>query len=140
MQVLVADDDPVYRTLLKEMLSGWDYEVVLACDGQEAWEALQQENPAHLIILDWLMPVMDGFELCKKIRAGRMSDHTYILLMTSSNQKEEIIKVLVAGADDYLIKPFEPLDLKIRLRTAQRILDLQEELADRMRPANVQAL
>jgi DNA-binding response OmpR family regulator len=129
MKILVADDDAVYRSLLERMLKQWDYEVVIASDGQEALEVLQGPAPPRLVILDWMMPQMDGFEVCRRIRQTHPESDYYIILLTGSRQKEEIIKALVAGADDYLLKPFDPLDLKIRLRAARRILDLQSALA-----------
>lgn len=129
MKILVADDDAVYRSLLERMLTQWDYEVVIACDGQEALEVLHGPSPPKLVILDWMMPQVDGFEVCLCIRQTNPESDYYIILLTGSRQKEEIIKALVAGADDYLLKPFDPLDLKIRLRAARRILDLQSALA-----------
>ena len=131
MQILIADDDPVYRTLVESLLVEWGYEVALACDGNEAWEILQRSEAPELVILDWMMPGIDGFEICQRVRQADLPREVYIILMTGTSRKEDIIKVLVAGADDYLIKPFEPLDLKIRLRAARRILDLQAELARR---------
>ena len=128
MQILIADDDPIYRTLLMEMLSSWGYEVTVASNGLETWDALKKPDGPKMVILDWLMPEMDGFEVCKKVRQDPATHGVYILLMTGSKQREDIIKVLVAGADDYLLKPFEPLDLKIHLRTGQRIIDMQAEL------------
>ena len=128
MQILVADDDPVYRSLLQSLLEESHFEVVLACDGAEAWEILQRPNAPTLAILDWLMPKFDGYEICMKIRQARGDSIPYILLMTSQSRREELLKLLVAGADDYLLKPFEPLDLKIRLRTGIRILNLEEQL------------
>jgi len=133
MQILVADDDPVYRSLLQSLLEESHFEVVLACDGAEAWEILQRPNAPTLAILDWMMPGMDGYEVCRKVRESRGNSIPYVLMVTSNSSREELLKVLVAGADDYLLKPFEPLDLKIRLRTAIRILNLQE----RLEPASI---
>ena len=125
MQILVADDDPVYRSLLESLLAESHFEVVSAADGEEAWAILRQEDAPELAILDWMMPKMDGYEVCRQVRAVKGDAVPYILLMTSNGQRDELLRVLVAGADDYLLKPFEPLDLKMRLRTAIRILDLQ---------------
>jgi len=133
MQILVADDNPVYRSLLQSLLEESHFEVVLACDGAEAWEILQRPNAPTLAILDWMMPGMDGYEVCRKVRESRGNSIPYVLMVTSNSSREELLKVLVAGADDYLLKPFEPLDLKIRLRTAIRILNLQE----RLEPASI---
>ena len=139
MQVLVADDDPVYRTLLDELFGEWGFDVVLASDGQEAWEILQGADPPKLLVLDWMMPRMDGFEVCKRIRSETRSKNTYVLMMTGSRKKAEIMKVVVAGADDYLIKPFDPVDLKIHLRSAMRVISLQEELDGLVRVRHAEA-
>ena len=139
MQVLVADDDPVYRTLLDELFGEWGFDVVLAADGQEAWEILQGADPPKLLVLDWMMPRMDGFEVCKRIRNETRSKNTYVLMMTGSRKKAEIMKVVVAGADDYLIKPFDPVDLKIHLRSAMRVITLQEELDGLVRVRHAEA-
>ena len=128
MQILVADDDPVYRSLLQGLLEESHFEVVLACDGAEAWEVLQRPDAPTLALLDWNMPGMEGYEVCRKVRQAKGDSSPYILMVTSNSSREELLKVLVAGADDYLLKPFEPLDLKIRLRTAVRILSLQDRL------------
>ncbi|MCK4276887.1 MAG: response regulator transcription factor [Phycisphaerae bacterium] len=139
MQVLVADDDPVYRPLLDELFGEWGFDVVLAADGQEAWEILQGADPPKLLVLDWMMPRMDGFEVCKRIRNETRSKNTYVLMMTGSRKKAEIMKVVVAGADDYLIKPFDPVDLKIHLRSAMRVITLQEELDGLVRVRHAEA-
>ena len=128
MQVLVADDDPVFRSLLQCLLEESHFEVVLACNGAEAWEILKRPDAPTLAILDWMMPGMEGYEVCRRIRESGGNSSPYILMVTSNSSREELLKVLVAGADDYLLKPFEPLDLKIRLRTAVRILSLQDRL------------
>jgi DNA-binding response OmpR family regulator len=126
----VADDDPVYRDLLRDLLTQWHFDVFVVSDGNEAWNAMQGPDAPRLVILDWMMPGLDGFEVCKMARTENLKQDVYIILLTGSRKKDEIMKVLVAGADDYLIKPFEPVDLKIHLRTARRILDLQAELAE----------
>ncbi|MCK4601305.1 MAG: response regulator [Phycisphaerae bacterium] len=128
MHVLIADDDPVYRGLLEDLLGQWGYEVTSTCNGQQAWEAIQREGTIEIAILDWVMPEMDGYEICHRIKQDSDKQHIYTILVTGSRFKEEIIKVLVAGADDYIIKPFEPLDLKIHLRSAMRIVNLEAEI------------
>jgi len=133
MYVLIADDDPVYRALLEELLTAWKFDVTSASDGNEAWEAIQSNDQIKLAILDWMMPGMDGFQLCRRIKEGK-TKVIYIILITGSRMKNEMMKVIVAGADDYIMKPFEATDLKIRLRNALRIINLEEELA-RMRSA-----
>jgi len=125
MHILIADDDPVYRNLLENLLRQWDFEVTSTSDGNEAWQAIQRDDTVKLAILDWMMPGMDGYEVCQKIGQG-----IYTILITGTSLKGDIIKVLIAGADDYIIKPFEPLDLKIRLRVAMRIIDLEAKVAE----------
>ena len=128
MLILVSDDDPLYRNLMQGLLEEWHFEVVLATNGAEAWAILQQPDAPAVAILDWMMPEMEGYEVCRKIRQARSDGVPYILLMTSNNSREDLLKVILAGADDYLLKPFEPLDLKIRLRTGIRILNLKEDV------------
>jgi len=139
MRVLVADDDPTYRSLLENLLTQWNYDVLLACDGNEAWEAMQGPDKPNLVILDWMMPGLDGFELARMIRNDPGIENTYVLVVTGSRNKEDVMKVLVCGADDYLLKPFDPMDLKIHLRSAMRIIHLQEDLADLKRHAGLTA-
>ena len=128
MKILVADDDPINRRLLQTSLARWNYEVILARDGQEAWNILQREDAPKLAILDWMMPGMDGPDICREVRKRNFKFYTYILLLTSNLRNEDIIVGLEAGADDYLTKPFEGNELKARLRTGRRILELQEQL------------
>lgn len=128
MQILVADDDVVYRKSLQLLLEKASFEVVLATNGAEALAILQRPDAPTLAILDWMMPEMDGYEVCRTIRQARSDSIPYILLMTSNSRREELLRVMIAGADDYLLKPFEPLDLKIRLRAGMRILDSPEQL------------
>ncbi len=128
MKVLIADDDRVSRHLLETLLLKCGYEVVVAGDGVEAWQKLQEENAPRLAILDWVMPGMDGLEVCREARKRPAQPYAYLLLLTAKSQKGDIIEGLEAGADDYLIKPFDAQELKARLRVGRRILDLQEEL------------
>ena len=140
MRVLVADDDPTYRSLLEGLLTKWHFEVVLAVDGVEALEAMRRENPPQLVILDWMMPEVDGFEVARTIRNEKSSKDAYILMITGTRKKEDMMRVLVCGADDYLIKPFDPMDLEIHLRSATRILRLQEELDEMRRSRQSEAI
>jgi two-component system cell cycle response regulator len=128
VKILVADDDPINRRLLQVSLVHWNYEVILARDGGEAWDVLQREDAPKLAILDWMMPGMDGLEICREVRKRNDKFYTYIILLTANIRKEDIIVGLEAGADDYLTKPFERNELKARLRTGRRILELQEQL------------
>jgi two-component system cell cycle response regulator len=128
MKILVAADDPICRCLLRTMLVKWEYEVLQARDGTEAWQALQSEDPPQLAILDWMMPGIDGIQVCRQIRQQEGGAYTYVILLTAKGQKEDLIHGLEAGADDYLTKPFDAQELKVRLHTGRRILDLQGKL------------
>ncbi|HSP70665.1 MAG TPA: diguanylate cyclase [Bryobacteraceae bacterium] len=131
MRILIADDSIVSRHLLDATLRKWGYEVVVAADGLEAWNVLQGENPPRLAILDWVMPGLTGPEVCSRVRessTNRELDYTYIVLLSSKSQREDLIVGLESGADDYLTKPFDQHELKVRLRTGTRILDLHREL------------
>lgn len=127
MKVLIADDSIVSRHLLEATLRKWGYEVIAACDGAEALEQLQREAPA-LLILDWMMPGMTGVEVCRRVRERASEPYTYILLLTSKSQKEDLIEGMEAGADDYITKPFDQNELQVRLRAGTRLMDLQAEL------------
>jgi diguanylate cyclase (GGDEF)-like protein len=130
MKILIADDSIVSRHLLDATLRKWGYEVVVACDGVEAWNYLQAEDAPKLAILDWVMPGLTGPEVCRRVRehAHDKDIYTYILLLTSKSLREDLIEGLEAGADDYLTKPFDQHELKVRLRAGTRIIDLQREL------------
>jgi two-component system cell cycle response regulator len=128
VKVLIADDSIVSRHLLNATLSKWGYEVVLASDGDQAWEILQEPNPPNLAILDWMMPGMTGLEVCRRVRQRAREPHTYILLLTSKSLKEDLIQGMESGADDYIVKPFDQHELNVRLRSGTRWIKLQTEL------------
>lgn len=128
MRILVAEDDPVSRRFLERRLAKWGYEVVGAEDGDEAWAALSAEDAPRLAILDWMMPGMDGLDICRALRADTRGPYTYVILVTGRDRREDVIEGLGAGADDYLTKPVDVEQLEVRLRAARRIVDLQEQL------------
>ncbi len=128
MRVLVAEDEPTSRRLLQSSLSRWGYEVVVAQDGNEAARILLSPDAPKLAVLDWLMPGIDGAQLCRNIRGNKPEPYTYILLLTGKSGKLDVIEGLEAGADDYVCKPFDPRELKVRLRTGKRIIYLQDQL------------
>jgi diguanylate cyclase (GGDEF)-like protein len=128
VKILIADDSIVSRHLLEGTLRKWGYEVVVACDGEEALGILQKEDSPALAILDWMMPGMTGLEVCRKVRQRAREPYTYILLLTSKSQKEDLIEGMEAGADDYITKPFDQHELQVRLRAGTRLVDLQAEL------------
>jgi diguanylate cyclase (GGDEF)-like protein len=128
MRVLVADDDLMSQRLLESSLRRWGYEVVLARDGFEAFAALLHPEAPKLAVLDWQMPGMEGAEICRQIRQRTSEAYTFIILLTGRHTQDDVIAGLDAGADDYVIKPFNPEELKVRLRTGKRILYLQDQL------------
>ena len=128
MKILLADDEPIARTMLEHWLAGWGYEVTLARDGESALQALKDDSELRLLVVDWVMPKKDGIEVCKAIRGGPQEPYVYIVLLTAKDDKSDIIAGLDAGADDYLVKPCNPLELKVRLRAGRRVIELQEQL------------
>lgn len=132
MRILVAEDDPVSSRLLEDLLEVWDYEVEVARDGQAAWEALHSERPPAIALLDWMMPKMDGVEIVRRVRQLNPPAPPYLILLTARADKADIVAGLESGADDYLTKPFDPPELRERLRVGCRIIDLQSRLADRV--------
>ena len=133
MRVLIAEDEPVSRRLLEVTLVKWGYEVVSTIDGTSAWQALQLENAPPLAILDWTMPGLDGPEVCQRVRKASNSQLPYIIILTAREGKSKIVEGLHAGADDYVTKPFDPEELRARIRVGERVLGLQSTLADRVR-------
>src|SRR6266436_38651 len=125
MKILISEDDPVSRRLLQAALIKWGYEVMVTADGEEAWQALQSESVPPLLILDWLMPKMDGVEICRQARQISRLKSTYILLLTSRGGKDDIIQGLEAGADDYVTKPFDHGELRARVQVGSRVVELQ---------------
>src|SRR4051812_18501045 len=110
------------------MLTWWGYQPLLVRDGREAWEILQREDAPRLALLDWMMPGMDGPELCRRVRAAGREPYTYILLLTARTESQDLVEGMDAGADDYLTKPFNAHELRARLRAGTRIIQLQEQL------------
>jgi diguanylate cyclase (GGDEF)-like protein len=128
MRILIADDDLVSLRLLHTRLVEWGYKVTGVSDGQKALEVLEAPDSPRLAILDWVMPGMEGIEVCREVRKRARKPYIYILMLTAKGKKQDIVEGLEAGADDYLIKPYDPHELRARLRAARRILDLQEQL------------
>jgi diguanylate cyclase (GGDEF)-like protein len=128
MRVLAAEDNPVFQSMLRALLTKWGYDVTVARDGLEAWRVLESADAPRLAILDWMMPGMDGVELCRRVRCAGREPYIYILLLTARNESQDLVEGMEAGADDYLTKPFNAHELRVRLRAGRRILDLQEQL------------
>ena len=132
MKALVVDDEPIVRRLLETSLIEWGYEVVSAGGGEEAWTILQREDAPPLAILDWTMPGLDGLELCRRVRALARPQKPYLIFVTAKARTQDIVTGLEAGADDYIVKPFNRDELRARVRVGFRMLELQAVLADRV--------
>ncbi|MGH9695693.1 MAG: GGDEF domain-containing response regulator, partial [Bryobacteraceae bacterium] len=128
MKVLIADDSATSRAMLRSALTRWGYDVVMAENGKEALDILATDDPPPMAVLDWVMPELTGPEVCRRVRETLREPYTYILLLTSKNTKGETVEGLEAGADDYIVKPFDQHELQVRLRAGQRIIDLQLNL------------
>ncbi len=129
MQVLVVEDSAVYRKLICDQLTSWGFSTVLAESGTEAWKALEQTGAPNLALLDWVLPDLEGTDLCQRIRRARSSSqYVYVILLTGKEGRQNMLAAMQAGVDDYLVKPFDEAELKARLLVGKRILDLQQEL------------
>jgi diguanylate cyclase (GGDEF)-like protein len=128
MKVLVADDEVVSRRLIESSVRRWGYEPVVANDGLEASQILHSADPPKLAVLDWLMPGLDGVQVCRQLRQQKEDSYTYIILLTAKHTQSDVVEGLAAGADDYIAKPFDPQELKVRLHTGKRILCLLDQL------------
>lgn len=135
MKILIAEDDPVSRRLLEATLVKWGYQVAVTSEGREALRILQAETAPILAILDWMMPGLDGTEVCRKVCAIPRDPRPYLILLTARTGSENIVQGLNCGADDYVTKPFDRAELGARVRQGCRILDLQARLIQRAREA-----
>ncbi len=131
-KVLVVDDSPVYRKLVEHALSQDSSAVLFATSGGQALEIFALERP-EIVITDWLMPDLTGIELCQRIRSGTQASYTYVIILTSNAEKENVVKGLSAGADDYLTKPFHGAELLARVRVGQRLIDLHRQIETKNR-------
>jgi two-component system cell cycle response regulator len=128
MKVMIVEDDPVSRRILENFLKEWGYEVLSTPDGVEAWEIMQQAEAPSLVISDWMMPAMEGPELCEKIRGMDRTDYTYFILLTAKGDKKDIIEGLESGADDFIVKPFNRQELRSRIKIGERIINLERRI------------
>lgn len=139
MRILIAEDDGVSRLLLRRVLTSWGYDVVATSDGTEAWEALQSADAPRLAILDWLMPGIDGVEICARVKAQDSMQPPYLILLTALDDKDSLVRGLDAGADDFLSKPYDPAELRARLEVGKRIIGLNDRLLEAQRVVEEQA-
>lgn len=130
MKILIADDGLTSRTMLQTLINKWGHEAVTAADGNEAWTIMQKDNAPRLLILDWMMPGMNGLELCRKLRSNLTTGAFYIILLTSKNNPQDIAEGLEAGADDYISKPFDNYELRARINVGMRMLAYKEEILE----------
>ncbi len=131
MKILIAEDNPTSRRILKAVLVKWNYDVISACDGNEAWEKLQDEDAPRLIVLDWMMPGINGVEICRRLRRKDGVEPMYIILLTARDDKNDIVEGLTAGADDYIAKPFDKDELRARIDVGRRVVELQTALLEK---------
>jgi two-component system chemotaxis response regulator CheY len=128
----VADDDPVSRHLVEKILARFGHDPLVAKDGEEAWKILKESRP-QLVVADWMMPEINGLELCRRVKSGDYPGYVYIILLTSKHDKTDVVRGMDAGANDYLVKPFDADELWARIRAGERIVRLEQELAERNR-------
>jgi DNA-binding response OmpR family regulator len=133
MKILIAEDDPVSCRILELTLTAWGHDVSIATDGRAAWEMLQRADSPPLAILDIMMPEMDGCEVCRRVRQRAADIPPYLIMLTAMTAKEDVVKGIQAGANDYLTKPFHREELKVRVEVGLRMLELQRVLADRVK-------
>ncbi len=139
MRILIAEDDALSRTLLERTLQRAGYEVVAVANGVEALAEFMRLDPPRLALLDWVMPEKDGLEICREVRKRKEQAYTYLILLSSRESKQDMVLGLEAGADDYLTKPFNVDELKARLRTGERILELEDRLVEARESMRFQA-
>ena len=133
MKVLIADDDPVSQRVLEAFLTRWGYEVSRAENGAEALRKLEAREAPRLAILDWMMPGIDGVEVCRRLRAANPVLPLYVIVLTAKGESEDVVEGLESGADDYVTKPFDRAELRARIQVGERVLELQTELSERVK-------
>jgi len=129
MRILIAEDDLTSRTVLKTVLERLGHEVIVTVNGEDAWKVMTMPDPPRLVILDWMMPLLDGLEIVRRIRASSTMDTSYIILLTARSEKTDMIKGFDAGADDYLSKPFDAGELRARVEVGRRMIEMHDRLA-----------
>lgn len=133
MRILIAEDEPTSRLLLEKSLLGWGHEVVVCTDGAQAWEALQAPDAPSLAILDWMMPELDGIDVCRRARQTEGLQNLYVIMLTTRDAEEDIVAGLDAGANDYVTKPPRRRELQARIGVGERVVELQQQVAQRVK-------
>lgn len=128
MKVLVADDEPLTNQIVSETLKKWGYDVISTNNGLDAWKLLESKDAPKLAILDWMMPGKTGVEICQQLRERKSGSYIYTILLTGKSDKVDVVEGLAAGADDYLTKPCNPQELRVRLNVGERILRMEQDL------------
>ena len=139
MRILLAEDDAGTRKMLASVLATWGYEVTTAANGRQAWDLLSEPDAPTLAILDWNMPGLEGPEVCRRLRKEEKDRYTYLILLTVRDRKDYLVQGIESGADDYITKPFDPLELKARLHAARRLLHVHEQLLAAQEAIRVEA-
>jgi CheY-like chemotaxis protein len=129
MKILIAEDDPASRRILQAVLRQFGHEVIPAADGAEAWQSFERE-PTRVIVSDWMMPGLDGLELCRRVRARPQTGYTYFIMLTAHNERDRYEEAMAGGVDDFLGKPLSRPELAIRLRVAERILSFTSQIRE----------
>ncbi|HSL68899.1 MAG TPA: response regulator transcription factor [Longimicrobiales bacterium] len=132
MRILIADDDAVVRQLVADVLANAGHDIIQTANGEDAWDVLNRGGAPRLAVIDWMMPRLDGPDLCRRLRAVEGARTTYIILLTGLQKPAEIVAGLRAGADDYIIKPFHHEELIARVAVGERVVSLQSSLSDRI--------
>ncbi|WP_020589658.1 GGDEF domain-containing response regulator [Desulfobacter curvatus] len=130
MKILISEDDPIFKTILENNLKKWGYQVVSTSDGRQAWDIIRKPGCPNVVISDWMMPEMDGLQLCRKVRAHEAPRYIYFIILTAKGEQQDILQGLEAGADDFLTKPIDYVELKYRIRIGERIIGLEEKVLE----------
>jgi phosphoserine phosphatase RsbU/P len=133
MRILIADDEMISRKVLEQTLRGWGHEVIAVSDGLEAWKILREDGGPRVALLDWMMPELEGPEVCRRVRKLANPVPPYLILLTAKDAAGDIVAGLESGADDYVTKPFDRAELHCRIKVGERVVALQQRLADRVR-------
>ncbi|WP_320039995.1 diguanylate cyclase [uncultured Desulfobacter sp.] len=130
MKILIAEDDPIFKAILENNLKKWGYQVTSTSDGRQAWDIISKPGCPNLVISDWMMPEMDGLQLCRNMRAQAAPRYIYFILLTAKGEQQDILQGLEAGVDDYLTKPIDYMELKYRIHIGERIIRLEEKVLE----------